>query len=108
MFTPRTSSGTTNASDDPLTRALIGLIPPDEDPVTKANRLALEAEAQRVSEEIDERLRLERLEKKNKKIVKILLLGQSDPPTPVSPLELPLTGCCSVAASRCRPIPHPG
>lgn len=88
MFTARTSSGVTNATDDPLTQALNGLVPPDEDPIARANRLALEAEAHRVSEEIDERLRLERLEKKNKKIIKILLLGQSDPIS----LESPLTG----------------
>jgi len=76
MFAPRTSSGITNAIDDPLTQALNGLVPLDEDPIARANRLALEAEARHVSEQIDEKLRLERLEKKNKKIVKILLLGQ--------------------------------
>jgi guanine nucleotide-binding protein alpha-1 subunit len=81
MFSPRTSSGITNAIDDPLTQALNGLVPSDEDPIARANRLALEAEARHVSEQIDEKLRLERLEKKNKKIVKILLLGQSDPPS---------------------------
>ena len=80
MFSARTTSGITNAVDDPLTQALNGLVPPDEDPIARANRLALEADARHVSEQIDEKLRLERLEKKNKKIVKILLLGQSDRP----------------------------
>lgn len=80
MFSPRTLPGITNTIDDPLTQALNGLVPLDEDPIARANRLALEAEARHVSEQIDEKLRLERLEKKNKKIVKILLLGQSDPP----------------------------
>ena len=99
MFSPRTLPGITNTIDDPLTQALNGLVPLDEDPIARANRLALEAEARHVSEQIDEKLRLERLEKKNKKIVKILLLGQSDPHYP---LELPLTGYCDVAA---LPIP---
>ncbi|KIM31194.1 hypothetical protein M408DRAFT_327479 [Serendipita vermifera MAFF 305830] len=78
MFNARSSSGFLNTVDDPLTNALNAMIPPDEDPIARANRLALEQDARRVSEEIEERLRLERLEKKNKKIVKILLLGQSE------------------------------
>ncbi|PVF97035.1 putative G protein alpha chain [Serendipita vermifera] len=76
MFTPRTSSAV--LSDDPLTLALQGLVPADESPQERAQRLALEQEARRVSDEIDERLRQERIERRNKKIVKILLLGQSE------------------------------
>jgi guanine nucleotide-binding protein alpha-1 subunit len=73
MFTPRTSSAV--LSDDPITLALQGLVPADETPQERAQRLALEQEARRVSDEIDERLRQERNERRNKKIVKILLLG---------------------------------
>lgn len=76
MFNSRSSSSIINTVDDPLTNALNAMIPADEDPTARANRLALEQEARRVSEEIEERLRLERLEKKNKKIIKILLLGK--------------------------------
>lgn len=62
-------------SEDPLTLALNGLIPADETPAERAQRLALEEQARKVSEAIDERLRQERIERRNKKIVKILLLG---------------------------------
>jgi hypothetical protein len=73
MFTPRTSVGV--ATDDPLTVALNGLVAPNETPTERAQRIALEQEARKVSDEIDERLRLERIESRNKKIIKILLLG---------------------------------
>lgn len=75
MFTPRTSYGV--APDDPLTQALNSLVPADETPVQRAQRLMLEQEARRVSDEIDEKLRQERAERRNQKIVKILLLGTS-------------------------------
>ncbi|KAG8835666.1 hypothetical protein FRC17_001855 [Serendipita sp. 399] len=75
MFTPRPSQGA--APDDPLTIALNGLIPPDETPAERAQRIALEQEARIVSDAIDERLNKERTERRNKKIVKILLLGVS-------------------------------
>ncbi|KAG8861009.1 hypothetical protein FRB91_011638 [Serendipita sp. 411] len=76
MFTPRTSQGA--AADDPLTVALNGLIPANETPAERSQRVALEQEARKVSDEIDERLNRERLDRRNKKIVKILLLGQSE------------------------------
>lgn len=88
MFTPRTSSAV--LSDDPLTLVLQGLVPADESPQERAQRLALELEARRVSDKIDERLRQERIERRNKKIVKILLLGVCD---------LDIAGCARVAAS---------
>jgi guanine nucleotide-binding protein subunit alpha len=77
MFTPRASYGT--APDDPLTQVLNSLIPADETPAQRSQRLALEQEARRVSDEIDEKLRQERAERRNQKIVKILLLGKSAP-----------------------------
>lgn len=74
MFSPRSPY---NNPDDPITAALNGLIPRDETPAQRQQRLALEAEAKRISEEIDERLRQERLDRGRKKVVKVLLLGWS-------------------------------
>jgi len=75
MFAPR--SQYSNA-EDPLTAALLGSIPRDETPAQRQQRLALEAEARRISDEIDERLRQERIERGRRKVVKVLLLGQSE------------------------------
>jgi len=74
MFSPRSSY---NSPDDPLTAALLGSIPRDETPVQRQQRLALEAEARRISDEIDDRLRQERIDRGRKKVVKVLLLGSS-------------------------------
>ncbi|EJD05576.1 G-alpha-domain-containing protein [Fomitiporia mediterranea MF3/22] len=62
--------------DDPL--ALVMAPPPDETPDQQVARLAREAEARRISEAIDEQLKQERLQQKKYKIVKLLLLGQSE------------------------------
>ncbi|KAJ3562857.1 hypothetical protein NP233_g9319 [Leucocoprinus birnbaumii] len=63
--------------DDPLTLAL--LPPPDETPEQRAVREAAEAEAKRVSDEIDEQIKREREnERRRKRPVKLLLLGQSE------------------------------
>ena len=74
MFSPRSSY---NSPDDPLTAALLGSIPHDETPTQRQQRLALEAEARRISDEIDDRIRQERIDSGRKKVVKILLLGSS-------------------------------
>lgn len=67
----------TNSSlDDPFALALAP--PPDETPDQRVLRLAAESQARRVSEEIDEELRAERLARKKRKVVKVLLLGQSE------------------------------
>lgn len=59
---------------DPLTLAIAP--PPDETPEQRQIREAAEAEAKRVSDEIDEQIRKEReLDKKKKKPMKLLLLG---------------------------------
>ncbi len=63
-------------SEDPLTRALAP--PPDETPEQREVRLNKEAEAQRVSDLIDESLRAERTAWKKRKVMKVLLLGQSE------------------------------
>ena len=66
----------THHDDDPLSRAIAP--PPNETAEEKAARLATEREARRVSDEIDQRLHNEKVDRKNRKIVKVLLLGQSE------------------------------
>ncbi|KAF8555617.1 G-alpha-domain-containing protein [Imleria badia] len=64
-------------SSDPL--AVVTAPPPDETPEEKAAREEREAEAQRISDQIDDELRAEKAAlKKQEQIVKILLLGQSE------------------------------
>jgi guanine nucleotide-binding protein subunit alpha len=68
------SSGALVLDDDPL--AAITAPPHDETPEQRQIREAAEAEAKRISDEIDERLRREREnDKKKKRPVKLLLLG---------------------------------
>lgn len=67
---------TRSDDDDPLAVALRP--PPDESPEARAIRLAREEEALRVSQAIDEAIRLERQTNKKNKIVRVLLLGQSE------------------------------
>ncbi|KAG6889694.1 hypothetical protein C0995_015442 [Termitomyces sp. Mi166 len=63
-------------SEDPLTLAIAP--PPNETPEQRAAREFAEAQAKKVSDEIDEQLRKEREgDKKKKKPVKLLLLGRS-------------------------------
>lgn len=53
--------------------------PPNETPEQKAERERNEAEAQRISDKIDDEIKAERAAlKKQKGIVRILLLGQSE------------------------------
>jgi len=85
MFSPRSSY---NNPDDPLTAALLGSIPRDETPAQRQQRLALEAEARRISDEIDERLRQERIDRGRKKVVKVLLLGRSSHPSHFNQLQI--------------------
>ncbi|KAG8216290.1 guanine nucleotide binding protein, alpha subunit [Butyriboletus roseoflavus] len=64
-------------SSDPL--AVVTAPPPNEAPDEKAAREEREAEAQRISDQIDEELRVEKAAlKKEEQIVKVLLLGQSE------------------------------
>ena len=65
-----------DVSDDPL--ALVMMPPPDETAEERTIRLQREEEARRISEAIDESLRQERQMQKRKRIVKLLLLGQSE------------------------------
>lgn len=64
------------ADHDPLDAILRP--PLDETPEEKACRIAQEEEARRVSMEIDESIRLERIARKKMRVVRLLLLGQSE------------------------------
>ncbi|KAL1730434.1 guanine nucleotide binding protein, alpha subunit [Schizophyllum commune] len=70
---PRAS---TSGAVDPFDAALRP--PPDETPEEREARLAREEEARRVSAEIDAEIKAERQAKKKKRIVRLLLLGQSE------------------------------
>ncbi|KAN0127181.1 G-alpha domain containing protein [Lactarius tabidus] len=62
--------------EDPLAVALRP--PPDESPEAKSIRLSREEEAARVSQAIDESIRVERQTNKKNRVVRVLLLGQSE------------------------------
>lgn len=68
--------GYTQEPDDPLALALAP--PKDETTQEREARLKQEAEAQKISDTIDESLRAERTALKKRKIMKMLLLGQSE------------------------------
>ncbi|TFK28492.1 G-alpha-domain-containing protein [Coprinopsis marcescibilis] len=63
-------------SDDPLDEVLRP--PPDETPEQRSIRLEREAEAKRISMEIDASIKAERQARRKKRIVRLLLLGQSE------------------------------
>jgi hypothetical protein len=63
-------------SPDPF--LLLTRRPSNESPEDEAQRVAREAEAKRINDEIDEALKLERALLKKEKCVRILLLGQSE------------------------------
>ncbi|KAH9164926.1 guanine nucleotide binding protein, alpha subunit, partial [Lactarius sanguifluus] len=70
---------------DPLARALAP--PEDETPEHRAMREAKETEARRVSERIDEQIRMEKQANSRKKLtVKVLMLGQVESGTSAVPL----------------------
>jgi hypothetical protein len=79
---------TSDESLGPLARALA--LPSNETPEQRALRETKESEARRVSERIDEQIRLEKQANSRKKIpVKVLMLGQAEsgasvPRTPVT------------------------
>jgi hypothetical protein len=63
-------------TDDPLDEVLKP--PPDESPEDRTIRLQNEAEAKRVSLAIDASIKAERHARRKKRIVRLLLLGQSE------------------------------
>jgi hypothetical protein len=64
-------------SNDPLTLAIA--TPPDKSPQQRADREKREREAQIVSDKIDEGIKKDRIAlKKQKNVVRVLLLGQSE------------------------------
>ena len=62
--------------DDPLAAALRP--PHDESSEARAIRITREEEAARVSQAIDEAIRVERQAHKKNRVVRVLLLGQSE------------------------------
>jgi len=64
------------SSDDPLDEILKP--PPDESLEQRQLRLDREAEAKRVSQAIDASIKAERTARRKKRIVRLLLLGQSE------------------------------
>ena len=70
-----TSPSVSDTHDDPLSQALMP--PKDESPEDRAIRLEQQAEAVRISREIDESiLESKRAYEKKKKAIKVLLLGE--------------------------------
>lgn len=63
-------------SDDPLDEVLRP--PPDETPEQQALRIAREEQARQVSLAIDASIKAERQARRKKRIVRLLLLGQSE------------------------------
>ena len=63
-------------SPDPLAVAIAP--PPNETPNERWQREQREAQARRISEQIDEQIRAERQALKKRKTMKLLLLGQSE------------------------------
>jgi guanine nucleotide-binding protein alpha-1 subunit len=68
--------GRYSAGNDPLNEVLKP--PPDETPEAKEARLADEEDAKRVSKAIDESIKAEKQILKKQKVVRLLLLGQSE------------------------------
>jgi hypothetical protein len=75
---PSSSSANTSADayDDPFDAVLRP--PPNETEEEKTIRLAQETESLRVSQAIDDSIQQERLKHKKRKLVRVLLLGQSE------------------------------
>lgn len=77
---------------DPLSAALRP--PIDETEEEKASRVAEEEAAKRVSHAIDESIRLEKQQRKKHKLVRLLLLGQSESgPFPLRRVSMPHINC---------------
>ena len=77
VYTPQmTMLVAAHKSEDPLDIVLRP--PPDETPAQRALRLEREEAARRVSAAIDESIKAERQLRKKRRIVRLLLLGQSE------------------------------
>ena len=73
--------------------------PSNETTEDRVIRLAQEAEARRVSHQIDESLKAERIQQKKKSVVRLLLLGQSESGRSLSTLPLRPDRQCSSQAN---------
>lgn len=76
MPVPSRYNRRTATTDDPLDAVLRP--PPDETPEQRQIRLAREESARKVSAAIDAEIKAERQARKKKRIVRLLLLGQSE------------------------------
>jgi guanine nucleotide-binding protein subunit alpha len=78
--------GLTRRSEDVVDPLALAIMPPaDETPEQRAMREMKEAEARRVSELIDEQLKLEKQANQRKKTpVRVLMLGQAESGAPSS------------------------
>lgn len=85
-----------SSDHDPLAAAIAP--PKNESPAARAVRLRAEAEARRVSDEIDEQLKQDRVARRRQRpCVKVLLLGQSEsgvfPASTLRPRSFVITSC---------------
>jgi guanine nucleotide-binding protein subunit alpha len=90
MQGPQLASRYPKPWEDPLDEVLRP--PPDETPEQRTTRLAGEAQAKRVSLAIDESIKAEKQLRKKRRIVRLLLLGQSES----GQSYLFSTSCCPV------------
>ena len=76
LTSSRTTVSSSNSHDDPFDAILRP--PQDESPQERETRIAREEEAKRVSQAIDDSIKAERQLRKKRRIVRLLLLGQSE------------------------------
>lgn len=81
--------------NDPLDEVLKP--PQDETPAAKAYRIAQEEEAKRVSQAIDQSIKAERQILKKRKVVRLLLLGQSESGKSLPCVRPPYVFCLTLA-----------
>lgn len=90
MPVPANNRTMRSTSDDPFEEFLRP--PPNELPEERERRIAQEEEAKKVSMAIDASIKAEKQARRKKRIVRLLLLGQSEsgkclPPKPLSPSD---------------------
>ena len=73
---PMSSTSRNRSLSDPISAAL--LPPPNESVADREKRLQDEEQAKKISDDIDEMLKVERNERRKTKAIKVLLLGQSE------------------------------
>ncbi|KAF4563694.1 hypothetical protein EYR36_002932 [Pleurotus pulmonarius] len=101
MPVPSRYNRRTTTTDDPLDAVLRP--PPDETPEQRQIRLAREESARKVSAAIDAEIKAERQARKKKRIVRLLLLGQSESGRPF-PLLADVPVVHDLTRRECRQI----